>query len=71
MKKMGPETQPTVHIHRTERPNSFEFGPAGARHKVFYEKPEELEELVLAVKRAVDEAERKYLESGPIKMESN
>ena len=29
-------------VNRTERPNSFEFGKAGRRHKVYYDTKEEL-----------------------------
>ena len=52
--------EPQVVIHRTERPNSLEFGPATARHKIFYEKPSELEELVFEALQAHKKAEIRF-----------
>lgn len=46
----------TENINRTERPNSFEFGKAGQRHKVYYDSLED-------GKKAIDTATaiEKYL----------
>lgn len=46
-------------ISRTEKPHSYEFGKAGARHKIYYEKIEELKAHIDALKEAgllLDEA---------------
>lgn len=34
-----------------DKPNSYEFGPASARHKFFFNKVEELDEYIKAVKK--------------------
>jgi hypothetical protein len=34
----------TTVLNKTEKPNSFEFGSAGNRHKVYYATPQELKE---------------------------
>ena len=31
-----------ITLTKVEKPNSYEFGRAGARHKIYYDKPEEL-----------------------------
>jgi hypothetical protein len=50
--------EPTLVINRNDRPNSFEFGKASLRHKVYYEDEADL-------KRAIDVALAgdKYLET--------
>jgi hypothetical protein len=42
----------TKQVISTERKNSYEFGKAGARHKIYYDKIEELETLVIALTAA-------------------
>lgn len=39
-----------VVIHRNERANSYEFGKAGNRFKIYFETPEELQEKILELK---------------------
>lgn len=36
-------------INDNARPNSYEFGKASNRHKIYYDKPEELKELLEAL----------------------
>lgn len=40
------EEQRSVVISRTEKPNSYEFGKAGNRYKLYFDKPEELKEMI-------------------------
>ena len=40
------ELNRTELVNRTERPNSFEFGKAGQRHKVYYEDLEDLKKKI-------------------------
>ena len=35
-----------VILNKTERPNSYEFGKAGNRFKIYFDKPSELKDLV-------------------------
>ena len=37
-------------INSTVKPNSFEYGSAGNRHKIFYDNPVELELHIKALK---------------------
>ena len=37
-------------INSTVKPNSFEYGSAGNRHKIFYDNPVELELHITALK---------------------
>jgi len=39
-------TEPNVVISKTERPNSFEFGPASARMKLYFETIDELKQKI-------------------------
>lgn len=39
-------------ISRAEKPHSFEFGKPGARHKIYYEKIEELQVQIEALHKA-------------------
>lgn len=49
--------QPTqIVINRTEKPNSYEFGPSGDRHKIYYDTPAELEQLIKDVLEAAARA---------------
>ena len=47
----------TENVNRTERPNSFEFGKAGQRHKIYYEG---LTDMKLMIDNAVEG--QKYFE---------
>lgn len=42
----------TKQVIITERKNSYEFGKAGNRHKVYYDKVEELEALIIQLTEA-------------------
>lgn len=42
----------TIVINRTEKPHSYEFGKAGARHKIYYGFITELREHIDALKQA-------------------
>jgi hypothetical protein len=46
------EEKQTQHItiNKTEKANSYEFGKAGNRHKIYYETPEELAEHINKLK---------------------
>ena len=33
----------TIELHRTDKPNSYEFGKAGNRFKLYFNTPEELQ----------------------------
>ena len=55
--KIGEVKQPIVQeskhdivISRTEKPHSYEFGKAGARHKIYYENVNELQEQIRMLK---------------------
>lgn len=57
----------TDNVNRTERPNSFEFGKAGQRHKIYYEDEADLKKRIdvslkgeqyLADKLSVEEKEQ-------------
>ena len=42
--------QTCIHLNRTERPNSYEFGKAGNRFKLYFDKPAELVSQIEALK---------------------
>lgn len=42
----------TVVVNRTEKPHSYEFGKAGARHKIYYSTVEDLREMYNSLKEA-------------------
>lgn len=46
-----------VILNKTEKPNSFEFGRAGNRFKVYYDKPEELRKHIEELKKLDFEVE--------------
>lgn len=48
----GFTAQSTVILNRTDKPHSFEFGKAGARHKIYYNSIQELEAHMEALKAA-------------------
>jgi hypothetical protein len=43
--------EPQITISKTEKPNSFEFGPAGARMKIYFDDPAELVVKISSMKR--------------------
>jgi hypothetical protein len=44
------EARHDVVIQRTEKPHSYEFGPAKARHKIYYADPQDLMAHIEALK---------------------
>ena len=40
------ENQTNVLIEKKEKPNSFEYGKAGARFKLYFDTPDELKQLM-------------------------
>ena len=42
----------SVVVARTEKPHSYEFGKAGARHKIYYSTIEDLREMYNSLKEA-------------------
>jgi hypothetical protein len=44
------ETQTTIVVNRTEKPNSKEFGKAGDRFKLYFDTAEDLDNQIKALK---------------------
>ena len=38
-------------LNRTEKPNSFEFGKPSCRHKIYYDRPEDLQKHIDVLKQ--------------------